>query len=142
MEVLKFLILLLFAATVDWSEAGLPSVRQGSSLKVEEESDFLIGNINHRNLVKLWGFCEDNEHKLVYEYLENGSLDKILFASDGELGLEQRYNIALGTAKGLSYLHEECLEWVLHCDVKPQNIPLDDHLEPEVADFGMSMTAA
>ncbi|BBH06190.1 receptor-like protein kinase 4 [Prunus dulcis] len=101
-----------------------------------------IGNINHRNLVKLWGFCADNEHKLVYEYLENGSLDRILFASDGELGLEQRYNIALGTAKGLSYLHEECLEWVLHCDVKPQNILLDDHLEPEVADFGMSMTAA
>ncbi|BBH06194.1 S-locus lectin protein kinase family protein [Prunus dulcis] len=55
-----------------------------------------------------------------------------------ELGLEQRYNIALGTAKGLSYLHEECLEWVLHCDVKPQNILLDDHLEPKVADFGMS----
>ncbi|CAB4315021.1 unnamed protein product [Prunus armeniaca] len=99
----------------------------------------VIGNINHRNLVKLWGFCADNEHKLlVYEYLENGSLDKILFTSDGELGLEQRYNIALGTAKGLSYLHEECLEWVLHCDVKPQNILLDDHLEPKVADFGMS----
>ncbi|VVA25358.1 PREDICTED: putative receptor kinase ZmPK1 [Prunus dulcis] len=99
----------------------------------------VIGNINHRNLVKLWGFCADNEHKLlVYEYLENGSLDKILFTSDGELGLEQRYNIALGTAKGLSYLHEECLEWVLHCDVKPQNILLDDHLEPKVSDFGMS----
>ncbi|CAB4315016.1 unnamed protein product [Prunus armeniaca] len=99
----------------------------------------VIGNLNHRNLVKLWGFCADNEHKLlVYEYLENGSLDKILFTSDGELGLQQRYNIALGTAKGLSYLHEECLEWVLHCDVKPQNILLDDHLEPKVADFGMS----
>ncbi|XP_062005656.1 putative receptor protein kinase ZmPK1 [Rosa rugosa] len=98
----------------------------------------VIGNINHRNLVKLWGFCAENEHKLlVYEYLENGSLDKLLF-SDVELGLEQRYNIALGTAKGLSYLHEECLEWVLHCDVKPQNILLDDHLEPKVADFGMS----
>ncbi|XP_062004105.1 putative receptor protein kinase ZmPK1 [Rosa rugosa] len=98
----------------------------------------VIGNINHRNLVKLWGFCAENEHKLlVYEYQENGSLDKILF-SDVELGLEQRYNIALGTAKGLSYLHEECLEWVLHCDVKPQNILLDDHLEPKVADFGMS----
>ncbi|CAL9002645.1 unnamed protein product [Prunus brigantina] len=99
----------------------------------------VIGNINHRNLVKLWGFCADNEHKLlVYEYLENGSLNRLLFSSDGELGLEQRYNIALGTAKGLSYLHEECLEWVLHCDVKPQNILLDDHLEPKVADFGMS----
>ncbi|PRQ43112.1 putative protein kinase RLK-Pelle-SD-2b family [Rosa chinensis] len=98
----------------------------------------VIGNINHMNLVKLYGFCADNNHKLlVYEYLENGSLDKLLF-SDVELGLEKRYKIALGTAKGLSYLHEECLEWVLHCDVKPQNILLDDHLEPKVADFGMS----
>ncbi|PRQ43118.1 putative protein kinase RLK-Pelle-SD-2b family [Rosa chinensis] len=98
----------------------------------------VIGNINHMNLVKLYGFCADNNHKLlVYEYLENGSLDKLLF-SEVELGLEKRYKIALGTAKGLSYLHEECLEWVLHCDVKPQNILLDDHLEPKVADFGMS----
>ncbi|KAL6142177.1 hypothetical protein ACLB2K_060460 [Fragaria x ananassa] len=98
----------------------------------------VIGNINHMNLVKLYGFCADNDHKLlVYEYMENGSLDKLLF-SDVELDLEQRYNIALGTAKGLSYLHEECLEWVLHCDVKPQNILLDEHLEPKVADFGLS----
>ncbi|XP_070665227.1 putative receptor protein kinase ZmPK1 [Malus domestica] len=73
----------------------------------------VIRNINQRNLVKLWGFCADNQHKLlVYEYLENGSLDKILF-SDAELGLEQRYKIALGIAK-------------------------DDQLEPKVADFGMS----
>lgn len=74
---------------------------------------------------------------MVYEYLKNGSLEKILF-SDAKFGLEKRYNIALGTAKGLSYLHEECLEWVLHCDVKPQNILLVDDLEPRVADFGMA----
>ncbi|KAJ0088670.1 hypothetical protein Patl1_31786 [Pistacia atlantica] len=100
----------------------------------------IIGKINHRNLVKLWGFCAENEHKLlVYEYVENGSLDKILFSdSASKLDWNQRYNIAVGTAKGLSYLHEECLEWVLHCDVKPQNILLDDHLEPKVADFGLS----
>ncbi|TQE08255.1 hypothetical protein C1H46_006222 [Malus baccata] len=98
----------------------------------------VIRNINQRHLVKLWGFCADNQHKLlVYEYLENGSLDKILFL-DAELGLEQRYKIALGTANGLLYLHEEGLEWVLHCDIKPQNILLDDQLEPKVADFGMS----
>ncbi|KAL5809237.1 hypothetical protein ACOSQ3_029928 [Xanthoceras sorbifolium] len=99
-----------------------------------------IGRINHRNLVKLWGFCVENEHKLlVYEYVENGSLDKILFEDSASiLGSDQRYDIAVGTAKGLSYLHEECLEWVLHCDVKPQNILLDDQLEPKVADFGMS----
>ncbi|XP_031267807.1 putative receptor protein kinase ZmPK1 [Pistacia vera] len=100
----------------------------------------IIGKINHMNLVKLWGFCAENEHKLVvYEYVENGSLDKILFSdSASKLDWNQRYNIAVGTARGLSYLHEECLEWVLHCDVKPQNILLDDHLEPKVADFGLS----
>ncbi|KAM1525281.1 hypothetical protein COP2_009973 [Malus domestica] len=69
-------------------------------------------------------------------WAENGSLEKILFL-DVEFGLEKRYNIALGTANGLSYLHE-CLEWVLHCDVKPQNILLADDLEPRVADFGMA----
>ncbi|KAM6550852.1 hypothetical protein CsatB_000660 [Cannabis sativa] len=98
----------------------------------------IIGNINHRNLVKLWGFCAQKNHKLlVYDYVENGSLDKVLYSSK-KLGFDQRYNIAVGTAKGLSYLHEECLEWVLHCDVKPQNILLDDCLEAKVSDFGMS----
>ncbi|XP_050114695.1 putative receptor protein kinase ZmPK1 [Malus sylvestris] len=114
----------------------LEGVLQGEAEFWAEVS--VIGNVNHRNLVKLWGFCAENDHKLmVYEYLKNGSLDKILF-SDVEFGLEKRYNIALGTAKGLSYLHEECLEWVLHCDVKPQNILLADDLEPRVADFGMA----
>ncbi|KAL7195224.1 hypothetical protein ACSBR1_035442 [Camellia fascicularis] len=101
----------------------------------------IIGRLNHRNLVKMWGFCAEGKHKLlVYEYMENGSLDKLLFtdSSSSALDWEHRYNIALGTAKGLSYIHEECLEWVLHCDVKPQNILLDDNLEPKVTDFGMS----
>ncbi|GMN47717.1 hypothetical protein TIFTF001_016886 [Ficus carica] len=116
----------------------LEGILQGNSEFWAEVS--VIGNINHRNLVKLWGFCAEDEHKLlVYDYVENSSLDKFLFsASPPTLGLEQRYKIAVGTAKGLSYLHEECLEWVLHCDVKPQNILLDDQLEPKVADFGMS----
>ncbi|EXB36711.1 Putative receptor protein kinase ZmPK1 [Morus notabilis] len=116
----------------------LEGILQGTSEFWAEVS--VIGNINHRNLVKLGGFCAENEHKLlVYDYVENGSLDKFLFSdSSPALGFEQRHKIAVGTAKGLSYLHEECLEWVLHCDVKPQNILLDDQLEPKVADFGMS----
>ncbi|EOY07395.1 S-locus lectin protein kinase family protein, putative [Theobroma cacao] len=117
----------------------LEGVLQGHAQFWAEVS--VIGKINHRNLVKLWGFCAENEHKiLVYEYVENGSLDKILFFDSPKvLGWDQRYNIAVGTAKGLAYLHEECLEWVLHCDVKPQNILIDSHFEPKVADFGMSM---
>ncbi|XP_047332004.1 putative receptor protein kinase ZmPK1 [Impatiens glandulifera] len=112
---------------------------------VQGEAEFwaevsIIGKLNHRNLVKLWGFCVDDDQKLlVYEYMENGSLDRFLFSNlSTSLGFDKRYNIALGTAKALSYIHEECLEWVLHCDVKPQNILLDDQLEAKVADFGMS----
>ncbi|CAA7401062.1 unnamed protein product [Spirodela intermedia] len=101
----------------------------------------VIGRINHINLVRVWGFCAEGKNRLlIYEYLENGSLDKLLFASDAAkvLNWEKRYAIAVGTAMGLAYLHEECLEWVLHCDVKPQNILLDEQHRPKLADFGMS----
>ncbi|KAK1267231.1 putative receptor protein kinase ZmPK1 [Acorus gramineus] len=73
---------------------------------------------------------------LVYEYAEHGSLADHL-SSEG-LDCEKRFNIALGTARGLAYLHEECLQWVLHLDVKPQNILLDENYQPRVADFGLS----
>ncbi|KAK4781625.1 hypothetical protein SAY86_015727 [Trapa natans] len=106
------------------------------------EADFLaevntIGRINHMNLIELWGYCAEGKHRLlVYEYMEHGSLAKNL--SSPELDWRRRYDIAVGTAKGLAYLHEECLEWVLHCDVKPQNILLDSEYTPKVADFGLS----
>lgn len=74
---------------------------------------------------------------MVYEYVENSSLDRHLFKSD-ILGWKQRFAVALGTAKGLAYLHHECLEWVIHCDVKPENILLDGKLEPKIADFGLA----
>ncbi|MBA0623641.1 hypothetical protein Godav_009092, partial [Gossypium davidsonii] len=73
---------------------------------------------------------------LVYEYMEHGSLAEML--DSHQLDWEKRYDIALGCAKGLAYLHEECLEWILHCDVKPQNILLDSGYRPKVSDFGLS----
>ncbi|XP_049936688.1 putative receptor protein kinase ZmPK1 [Nymphaea colorata] len=98
-----------------------------------------IGRINHMNLVTMFGFCAEKQKRLlVYEYLENGSLEKNLFSNSTMLTWQNRYNIALGTAKALAYLHEECLEWVLHCDVKPQNVLLDKNFQPKVADFGLS----
>ncbi|EAZ37438.1 putative receptor protein kinase ZmPK1 [Oryza sativa Japonica Group] len=102
----------------------------------------VIGRIYHMNLVRVWGFCSDDPHRmLISEYVENGSLDKILFGAKGSqalLGWKQRFNIALGVAKGLAYLHHECLEWVIHCDVKPENILLDENMEPKIADFGLA----
>jgi hypothetical protein len=108
------------------------------------EAEFLaevntIGRLNHMNLIDIWGFCAEGKHRLlVYEYMEHGSLAKNL-SSNIALDWEKRFEIAVGTAKGLAYLHEECLEWVLHCDVKPQNILLySDNYLPKVADFGLS----
>lgn len=106
------------------------------------EAEFLaevstLGKINHMNLIEMWGYCAEGMHRLlVYEYMANASLAENL--SSNSLGFEQKYEIPIGTAKGLSYLHEECLEWVLHCDVKPQNILLDSEYKPKVADFGLS----
>ncbi|KAK9123852.1 hypothetical protein Sjap_013454 [Stephania japonica] len=104
-----------------------------------------IGRINHMNLVRMCGFCSERNHRLlVYEYLEHGSLDKHLFSelssSNGVqvLGWKERFKIALGAAKGLAYLHHECLEWVIHCDVKPENILLDSDFNPKIADFGLA----
>ncbi|KAK2965418.1 hypothetical protein RJ640_006937 [Escallonia rubra] len=106
------------------------------------EAEFLaevstIGRINHMNLIEMWGYCAEGKHRLlVYEYMENGSLAENLCTE--RLNWAQRFQIAVGTAKGLAYLHEECLEWVLHCDVKPHNILLDTNYQPKIADFGLS----
>jgi serine/threonine protein kinase len=77
---------------------------------------------------------------LVSEFVENGSLDKVLFNYQNlspVLQWSRRYNIALGVAKGLAYLHHERLEWIVHCDIKPENILLDEDFEPKIADFGL-----
>uniref|UniRef100_A0A251SA55 Receptor-like serine/threonine-protein kinase n=1 Tax=Helianthus annuus TaxID=4232 RepID=A0A251SA55_HELAN len=106
------------------------------------EAEFLaemstIGRINHRNLIETYGYCAEGTHRiLVYEYMENGSLAGNL--GGNQLEWKNMFEIASGIAKGLAYLHEECLEWVLHCDVKPQNILLDGDYNPKVADFGLS----
>ncbi|KAL0017467.1 hypothetical protein SO802_004536 [Lithocarpus litseifolius] len=97
----------------------------------------IIGRINHMNLIEMWGYCAEGNHRLlVYEYLEHGSLADNLSAN--VLDWEKRFKIVVGTAKGLAYLHEDCLDWILHCDVKPQNILLDSTYQPKVADFGLS----
>ncbi|THG12917.1 putative receptor protein kinase ZmPK1 [Camellia sinensis] len=108
--------------------------RLGDAFQGEEEfwaEVSTIGKINHMNLVRMWGFC--SEKGLVV----NSSLDKHLF-SNNFLGWKERFKVAIGTAKALAYLHHECLEWVIHCDVKPENILLDGNFEPKVADFGLA----
>lgn len=102
----------------------------------------IIGSIHHIHLVKLRGFCAEGTHRLLaYEYMANGSLDRWIFQSDNEkpkLDWSKRFDIALGTARGLAYLHQDCESKIVHCDIKPENVLLDDQFSAKVSDFGLA----
>ncbi|XP_047335934.1 G-type lectin S-receptor-like serine/threonine-protein kinase At2g19130 [Impatiens glandulifera] len=118
----------------------LDSIRQGEKQFRTEVST--IGNVQHVNLVRLRGFCsQGNKKLLVYEYMQNGSLDSILFHQNDSksiLDWKTRYQISIGIARGLAYLHEKCRDCIVHCDIKPENILLDSGFCPKVADFGLA----
>lgn len=99
-----------------------------------------ISAVQHRNLVKLYGCCiEGTKRLLVYEYLENKSLDQALFGTnDLHLDWPNRFSICLGTARALAYLHEESRPRIVHRDVKASNILLDAELCPKISDFGLA----
>ncbi|ESR52279.1 hypothetical protein CICLE_v10030742mg [Citrus x clementina] len=98
----------------------------------------VIGQTHHKNLVRLLGFCDEGDHRLlVYEYMSNGSLASFLFGITRP-DWNQRVQIAFGIARGLMYLHEECSTQIIHCDIKPQNILLDDYFTPRISDFGLA----
>eukprot|EP00257_Ricinus_communis_P020286 XP_015579484.1 probable LRR receptor-like serine/threonine-protein kinase At1g56140 isoform X1 [Ricinus communis] len=103
-----------------------------------------ISAVQHRNLVRLYGCCiEGNRRLLVYEYLMNKSLDQALFGTEMRntslcLDWPTRFNICLGTARGLAYLHEESRPRIVHRDVKASNILLDEELCPKLSDFGLA----
>ncbi|XP_057430965.1 rust resistance kinase Lr10-like [Lotus japonicus] len=119
-------------------------VLRGSSVDKKIEQQFMaevgtIGRTHHLNLVRLYGFCfEKNLIALVYEYMVNGSLDRFLFQENKSLGYEKLHEIAVGTARGIAYLHEECQQRIIHYDIKPGNILLDRNFNPKVADFGLA----
>ncbi|KAL8505347.1 hypothetical protein ACS0TY_016550 [Phlomoides rotata] len=123
------------------------AVKQLSVKSQQGKTEFLaeiatISAVQHRNLVKLYGCCIDGDKRLlVYEYLQNKSLDQLLFGTGTKnlhLDWGTRYNICMGVSRGLAYLHEESRPRVVHRDVKASNILLDSDLTPKISDFGLA----
>ncbi|XP_021896826.1 rust resistance kinase Lr10-like isoform X2 [Carica papaya] len=101
-----------------------------------------IGRIHHVNVVQLIGFCAQGSNRaLVYDFMPNGSLEKHIFSTEGNitpLSCTQMYKISLGIAHGIEYLHRGCNMQILHFDIKPHNILLDENFTPKVSDFGLA----
>lgn len=113
--------------------------RPGSGEKEFRAEVCTIGNIQHVNLVRLRGFCSENLHRmLVYDYMPNGPLSAYLCRDGPNLCWEVRFRVAVGTARGITYLHEGCRDCIIHCDIKPENILLDRDYTAKVSDFGLA----
>ncbi|XP_015962850.2 receptor-like kinase TMK4 [Arachis duranensis] len=117
----------------------------GEELKGEEfinEVASIIGT-SHVNIVPFLGFCyETNKRALIYEFMPNGSLDKFINEEVCKLDGSSLYQIIIGIARGLEYLHWGCNTKILHLDIKPQNILLDEDFVPKIADFGLAKICA
>ncbi|XP_059661441.1 cold-responsive protein kinase 1-like isoform X3 [Cornus florida] len=114
--------------------------RQGSREFLTEVN--VISNVEHENLVKLYGCCMEGSHRiLVYGYLENNSLDQILHGgshSSIQFSWKMRCKICTGVARGLAFLHEEVRPHIVHRDIKASNVLLDQDLTPKISDFGLA----
>ncbi|XP_031115406.1 LEAF RUST 10 DISEASE-RESISTANCE LOCUS RECEPTOR-LIKE PROTEIN KINASE-like 2.1 isoform X2 [Ipomoea triloba] len=100
-----------------------------------------MGRIHHVNIVRLVGYCTQNSKRaLVYDFMSNGSLDKYINqgASASLLNWQRKFEIAVGVARGIDYLHRGCNIQILHFDIKPHNILLDENFIPKISDFGLA----
>ncbi|XP_057798685.1 LEAF RUST 10 DISEASE-RESISTANCE LOCUS RECEPTOR-LIKE PROTEIN KINASE-like 2.5 [Salvia miltiorrhiza] len=100
-----------------------------------------IGRIHHVNVVKLVGYCaERSKRALIFDFMPNGSLEKYIFKEEkaSSLDWDMKFKIAVGVARGVEYLHRGCDIQILHFDIKPHNILLDDKFVPKISDFGLA----
>ncbi|KAK2399321.1 rust resistance kinase Lr10 [Trifolium repens] len=102
----------------------------------------IMGKIHHINVVRLLGFCADGIHRaLVYNFFPNGSLQSFIFPPDNKdnfIGWEKLQQIGIGIAEGIEYLHQGCNNPIIHFDINPHNILLDDSFTPKISDFGLA----
>uniref|UniRef100_A0A7N0RBC5 Protein kinase domain-containing protein n=1 Tax=Kalanchoe fedtschenkoi TaxID=63787 RepID=A0A7N0RBC5_KALFE len=126
---------------------GLAAIKILGKSKYEGSQDFVnevatIGRIRHVNVAQLIGFCAEGSYRaLVYDFMPNGSLDKFILPNEeyyGSLSYELIFEISLGVARGIEYLHRGCDMQILHFDIKPHNILLDENFVPKISDFGLA----
>jgi serine/threonine protein kinase len=119
------------------------AVKKLDRVAIDAEKEFraevnTIGQTHHKNLVQLYGFCYEKQHRLlVYEYMSNGTLASLIFR-DPKPSWNLRTQIATGISRAITYLHEECTTQIIHCDIKPQNILLDENYIARISDFGLA----
>lgn len=133
---------IIYKGTLEFNK--VVAVKRLENMLAEGDKEFqnemkVIGRTHHRNLVRLLGYSLDGPKKLlVYEYMVNGSLADILFDPENPPRWDERIRIALDIARGILYLHEECETQIIHCDIKPQNILIDEYRSAKISDFGLA----
>ncbi|XP_062012944.1 probable LRR receptor-like serine/threonine-protein kinase At3g47570 isoform X1 [Rosa rugosa] len=111
---------------------------EGAFTSFDVECD-MLSNIRHRNLIKVISCCNQNDFKaLILNYMPNGNLEKWLYSQNYSLNMLQRLDIMINVASALEYLHHDYETPIVHCDLKPSNILLDDDMVAHVADFGIA----
>uniref|UniRef100_A0A0D3BTX3 Protein kinase domain-containing protein n=2 Tax=Brassica oleracea var. oleracea TaxID=109376 RepID=A0A0D3BTX3_BRAOL len=128
----------------------LPDGNQDVAVKILKESkgngeEFInevasMSRTSHVNIVSLLGFCyEGNKRAIIYEFMSNGSLDKFISENmSDKREWKKLHDIALGVSRGLEYLHNSCVSRIVHFDIKPQNVLMDNDLCPKISDFGLA----
>ncbi|KAH6825883.1 hypothetical protein C2S53_001299 [Perilla frutescens var. hirtella] len=119
------------------------NMQYARALKNFEAECKVLSRVRHRNLVKIISTCSNDDFKaMILEYMPNGSLDKRLHSESNPLSLVERVDIVIDVAMAMAYLHHEYIVPIVHCDLKPSNVLLDEDMTAHVADFGIAKILA